>query len=242
MQKHEIRKVRLEALWRTLTVTHKQQVTPQFLRIHFESRDLQGFDSPSSDDHVKLLLDSKSSRSGKVMRDFTPRAWDAAAGTFVLDFALHAAGPAVEWARGANIGDTLQVGGPRGSVVVPDDFDWYLLVGDATALPSIGRRLESLRAGVPVTVFGLVPGEAEIQTLDSACEVRAIWLISDGDAERDLSLLHSALAQHSLPPGDGFIWAAGECALAREVYSWAVKERGHPLEWVKTAEYWTRNV
>ena len=176
------------------------------------------------------------------MRDFTPRAWDAAAGTFVLDFALHAAGPAVTWARGANVGDRLQVGGPRGSVVVPDDFDWYLLVGDATALPSIGRRLESLRAGVPVTVLGLVPGEAEIQTLESACEIRAIWLISNGEAERDLSLLRSALAEYSFPPGDGFIWAAGESALAREVYAWAVKERGHPAEWVKTAEYWTRNV
>lgn len=137
MQKHEIRKVRLEAVWRTLTVTQKQAITPHLLHIHFNSIELQGFDSPLPDDHVKLLLQSESSSSGTVMRDFTPRAWDAAAGTFALDFALHAAGPAVEWARGANIGDTLRVGGPRGSVVVPDDFDWYLLIGDATALPSM---------------------------------------------------------------------------------------------------------
>ena len=242
MQKHEITKVRLETRWRTLTVTYKQAITPHLLRIHFSSTDLQGFDSPSPDDHVKLLLQSESASSGTVMRDFTPRAWDAATGTFVLDFALHAAGPAVEWARGANIGDTLRVGGPRGSVVVPDDFDWYLLIGDATALPSIGRRLESLRADVPVTVFGLVLGEAGMQTFESACETKAIWLISDGDAERDLSLLHSALAQYSLPSGDGFIWAAGEGALARAVYAWAVKERGHPAEWIKTAEYWVRTV
>ncbi len=240
MQKHEVRKVRLEALWRTLTVIHKQQITPQLLRIHFASRELQGFDSPSSDDHVKLLLPSKSSSSESVMRDFTPRAWDVAAGTFVLDFALHAAGPAVEWAREANIGDTLRVGGPRGSVIVPDDFDWYFLVGDLTALPSIGRRLKSLRAGVPVTVLGLVPAETEIQSFEGACEIRAIWLISDGDAERDLSMLSSALTQYSFPSGDGFIWAAGEGALARVVYAWAVTERGHPADWVKTAEYWAR--
>ena len=51
-----------------------------------------------------------------------------------------------------------------------------------------------------------------------------------------------ALAKYSLTSGDGFIWAAGEGALAREVYTRAVKERGYPAEWVKTAEYWVRNV
>lgn len=240
MPKHEIRKVRLEAIWRTLTVTSKQFVTPQMLRVNFHSNELDTFESPSHDDHVKLLLRSGSSTTETVMRDFTPRAWSSAAGTFVLDFALHAEGPAVDWARSAKVGDILQIGGPRGSVGVPDDFDWYLLVGDATALPAIARRVESLRTGVPVTIIALVPGQAEVQTFNTACECKVTWLISDGNAERDLSLVRSSLAHDVLPSEEGFIWAAGEALLTKAVHTWAVEERGHPAEWVKAAEYWRR--
>ena len=72
----------------------------------------------------------------------------------------------------------------------------------------------------------------EIQTLESASGIRAIWLISDGEGERDLFMLHSALAQYSVRPERDLFWDAGEGALAREVYG-CVKERGHPEEWPK---------
>lgn len=240
MPKHEIRKERLDAIWRTLTVTSKQFLTPKMLRVHFQSEELQSFESPSPDDHVKLLLESGASDGQTVMRDFTPRAWDAAAGTFALEFALHSQGPAIKWAQSAQIGDTLQVGGPRGSVIVPDDFDWYLFVGDATALPSIARRLESLRAGVPVTVLALVENEAEMQTFPTMSKCNALWQLGGGDPEGDMSALLSTLAECAFPPGDGFIWAAGEAALARAVHAWATEERRQPAEWVKVAEYWRR--
>jgi NADPH-dependent ferric siderophore reductase len=42
---------------------------------------------------------------------------------------------------------------------VPDDFDWYLLIGDETALPAIGRRVEELRADVSVTTFVLMEAD-----------------------------------------------------------------------------------
>ena len=51
------------------------------------------------------------------------------------------------------MGDRVLVGGPRGSFVVPADYDWHLLVGDPTALPAIRRRLEELPAGTRVTVI-----------------------------------------------------------------------------------------
>lgn len=240
MPKHEIQKQRLEAIWRILTVSSKQFITPGMLRVNFLSEELQSFNSPSPDDHVKLRLASGDADGQTVMRDFTPRAWDAVAGTFALEFALHGEGPAIDWARSAQAGDRLQVGGPRGSVTIPDDFDWYLLVGDATALPSIARRLEALRAGVPVTVVALVENEAERQTFRTASECNTVWLFEQGDAERGLSSLLSSLAAYDFPAGDGFVWAAGEALLAKAVYAWAVEERQHPAEWVKVAEYWKR--
>jgi NADPH-dependent ferric siderophore reductase len=37
--------------------------------------------------------------------------------------------------RRRQVGDRLDIGGPRGSAVVPDDFDWYLLIGDEARRP-----------------------------------------------------------------------------------------------------------
>ena len=50
----------------------------------------------------------------------------------------HDGGPATSWAKAAVPGDTLEIGGPRGPTIVANDFDWFLLVGDETALPAIG--------------------------------------------------------------------------------------------------------
>ena len=47
-------------------------------------------------------------------------------GELTIDFALHDAGPATAWALAAKAGDALEIGGPRGSMVVADDFDYLL--------------------------------------------------------------------------------------------------------------------
>ena len=93
---------------------------------------------------------------------------------------------------------------------------------------------------MPVNVIALIAGKAEVQPFNPACEFKVTWLISNGDAERDLSLVRSSLAQYVLPSGDGFIWAAGEALFTKAVHAWAIEERGHPAEWVKAAAYWRR--
>ena len=56
MIQHEFKRVRQEAVKRTLHVVRKQQVTPHMLRIEFQSDELAGFQSPSPDDHIKIFL------------------------------------------------------------------------------------------------------------------------------------------------------------------------------------------
>ncbi len=103
------------------------------LRITFSSPDLADFSSPSPDDHIELFLPDPANPGQQVMRDYTPRAFDAARKILTLDFALHDAGPATAWALAAQPGDRLAIGGPKGSVMVADDFDFYLLIGDESA-------------------------------------------------------------------------------------------------------------
>jgi NADPH-dependent ferric siderophore reductase len=235
---HEIKKIRTEPVRRDLRVLSTQYITPAMRRIVFESGDLHHFTSPSPDDHIKIFLPA-GDQDAPLVRDFTPRAWDAKAGTLTLDFALHAEGPASNWARNAAAGDTLAIGGPRGSTIVPDDFDWYLLVGDAAALPSFGRRLEGLRTGVPVKVLALIAGEEERQAFqtEAACEVQ--WHVSGATMELDLGMLRTALQKLPIPEGEGFTWIACETSIARELYRYAIDTMKLPREWVKANGYWT---
>jgi ferric-chelate reductase (NADPH) len=44
------------------------------------------------------------------------------------------------------VGDKLVIGGPRGSLVVPEDYAWQLYVCDESGMPALRRRLLGLRS------------------------------------------------------------------------------------------------
>jgi len=232
--RHQTMRVGLEARRRELTVSAVGHLTPGMLRVEFASPELATFDSRSPDDHVKLFL------PGGVMRDYTPRAFDRERCTLTIDFALHDAGPATRWALQAKAGDRLQIGGPRGSRVTPDDFDWYLLVGDETALPAIGRRLEELRSGVPVITVVVVDGMAEAQQIPTKTDWTPHWVCRDRASGSDADLLLRTLQGIDTPPGEGYVWIAGEARISRTLRDDFINRRKHPRQWLKAAGYWVQ--
>jgi NADPH-dependent ferric siderophore reductase len=239
LQRHATTRIRHETRRRTLTVSSTELLTPRMRRFGFTSPDLHDFVSATHDDHVKLFFPATDGDGGETaMRDFTPRRFDRALATLIIDFALHEAGPATHWATSAQIGDTLEIGGPRGSIVVPDDFDWYLLIGDETALPAIGRRVEELRAEVPVTTLVLVEA-GEFHDFQTKAAWTPHWIARNG-APDDASLLRKALSHYALPSGDGFVWIAAEASVARSVRNHIIEDLGHPRQWTKAAGYWKR--
>lgn len=240
MPRHQIERVRHDTRRRVLTVEAIEQLSPLMRRITLRSPELHDFVSASPDDHIKLFFPTGDEGPDErpPMRDFTPRAFDTVAGTLVIDFALHDAGPATRWATEARPGDTLHIGGPRGSAVIPDDFDWYLLIGDETALPAIGRRVEGLRAGVPVTTLVAVASAEEAQHFGTLAAWTPAWAVRD---ERDdAELLIERFDQLARPEGDGFVWIAAESGVVRAVRAHVLDALGHPREWIKAAGYWTR--
>ena len=160
--RHAVRRVRHTLKPRHVVVQSVEHLTPHMVRVTFHGPDLADFPSVGFDDHIKLILPRMengtavfpafspegrpTTQGGEPvsMRDYTPRRFDRAALTLDIDFAIHEAGPATAWALQAQPGQEMMIGGPKGSFVVPDDFDWYLLMGDETALPAIGRRLGTL--------------------------------------------------------------------------------------------------
>jgi len=237
LARHAMVRIRRDTHRRAVTVTAVTDITPRMRRITLAGDELRGFESSSYDDHVKLLFPLTDADA--VSRNITPRRFDPEARTLDVDIALHD-GPIGRWAGDVAVGSPAWVGGPRGSYVVPMDFDWYLLIGDETALPAIGRRLEELPAGSRAIVVAEIADAAEEQAFASRAATEIVWL-HRGDATPGTTRnLQDAVAALTLPPGDGYVWAACESDAARELRAHLVA-RGVRREWLRVSAYWKRD-
>lgn len=227
-----VQRVRHELHIRDVSVVRIEPLGDSFARITFRGDALAQFVSASFDDHVKFIFDGADGE--QVRRDFTPLDYDAEARELSLEFALHAGGAASDWARSAVLGQQAIIAGPRGSMVIPDDYDWYLLAGDRSALPAIRRRLAELPPGSRAIAVVAASG-ADRLPLATQAQVDLRWV--DGDAE-----LVDALDALSLPAGEGFAWFGGEAATAKLVRAVLLDKKGMGKDSMRVSAYWKQGV
>ncbi|MYN19559.1 SIP domain-containing protein [Rugamonas sp. FT107W] len=225
-----VQRVRHELKVREVAVASVQDIGAHFRRVTFHGPALHDFHSASFDDHVKFILGQG---EDAVKRDYTPRSFDPVAGELCLEFALHGDGPAARWAAQAAPGQRVIVGGPRGSFIIPADYDWQLLVGDESALPAIARRLEELPVGVRVIVIAKVDDVADRRALASGAQVDLRWVGSDDE-------MIAAVRAFTLPDGDGYVWCAGEASAMAAVRQELVGVKGLGKHQIRAAAYWKR--
>ena len=228
-----VQRVRHEAKRRELEVVRVDTLSPRFRSVTFKGEALADFNSASFDDHVKFILDAPG--ASPVMRDYTPRRFDHAARELTLEFALHGDGPAANWATHVQPGQRATIAGPRGSFIIPPDYDWHLFAGDETALPAISRRLEELPAGARAIVLAQVDDPADRRDFASAASVMVQWL---GHSDE----LIEALRSLDLPPGEGYAWCAGEARVVAELRRILVSEKGHGRYAIRAAAYWKKGI
>lgn len=250
--------VRFPLKMRMLTVSRAAYITPRMVRVTLVGDDLADFQSLDPDDHVKVFFPEPGATEPVVptfgpggpklpegsprpiARDYTPRRYDAEANELDLDFVIHGEGPASTWAAQAKPGQVLGVAGPRGSHVVPYTFDWYLLCGDETVLPSIARRLEEFPAGAHVITFVEVADAAEEQQLTSDANVSLTWLHRNGAEAGTTDLLEQAVRDLEFPAGDYYAWISGEATSLRPIRRHLLEERGAQREWLHFSGHWKR--
>lgn len=252
---HENRTLRLTPRFRQLQVLRSERLTPNMQRIVVGGAELAGFESPAPDDHVKLFFPNAEGvfvlpelteqgprypqgQAPSPARDYTPRHHDADAGELVLDFVLHGHGVASTWAANAQVGDALVVAGPRGSHLVADDYDAYVLIGDETALPAIARRLAELPEHAQAEVLIEIPEEGDRQPLPSAAQVRVSWLERNGFDAASSTLLEDALVDFEAPDGDAYYWIALESRRARMMRKFVEGHLQVPKDWIRATGYW----
>lgn len=225
-----IQRVRHEARRRDVEVARVERIGPNFISVTFTGESLADFASPGFDDHVKFILPEQADGE-RVWRDFTPRRFDAGRRELVIDFALHDTGPASDWARQAAPGQRVTIGGPRGSMLVPLGFDWHLLVGDASSLPAIERRLAELPAGTRVSVLVELADEGDRRELPTAATLDLRWI-------EDSATLVQAVEALTLPPGEGFVWCGGEYSVMATLRRVLLADKGHPRYASRISSYW----
>lgn len=223
---------------RTLSVTAVERITPNMLRLSLTGEDLADFVSLSPGDHIKVFVTD--SKGFMQMRDYTPRKFDAAARQLVIDFALHEAGPATLWALQAKVGDKLEIGGPRGSLVISNVKRW-LLIGDETALPSIGRRIEEAKAGTEFTSLVSITTRDEQQHFVTQAKHAAHWVYRAAYKANDPLPMLTALQDIDIAP-ETYVWIGTEATVARAVRAYLTEERGVPLSWLRASGYWSMGI
>jgi NADPH-dependent ferric siderophore reductase len=230
MKERNFARVRFELQQRPVVVSRVEQISEGFISIVFNGPLLAQFNSLSFDDHIKFIFTNAAGET--VRRDYTPRSFDTATQELSIEFALHAHGEASDWARNARPGDSAVIAGPKGSMVIPGDFDWHLLIADSSSLPALARRLAELPADATVIAMIQVEYDSDRRQFATSGSQHISW----GQTHQEILGQLAALA---LPAGEGFSWVAGEHAFAlraREI----LLEKGQPQTLMKAAAYWKK--
>lgn len=239
-------RVRNELKFRELTVKKKALIANTFYRLVFTSPQLADFTSPGFDDHVKVFFPDGNGEftppqitgEGVVWgdagrppsRDYTPLDFDAERRELTLDFYLHDGGVACRWAKNAQPGDKLYVGGPRGSLVTPTDYHWQLYVTDESGLPAVRRRLLSLSQNV------------QVEVLVNCRHSDSLAYLSEFPAVRVRALTHAEIAEYlkqvDIPADDYYLWIAGEGKQAKALGDYLLDVRGLDAALIHAVAYW----
>lgn len=216
-------RVRNALRFRELNVLRVERVSPGFQRIVLGGDALDGFSSQGFDDHTKVFFPAPGATFVPPVvtdegidwgegvrpqaRDYTPL-YDEARHELALDFFVHDGGVASNWAVQAKVGDKLTIGGPRGSLVVPEDYAWQLYVCDESGMPALRRRLEGIATlAVRPEIHAVVTiGEETYKDyLAHLSDFPITWVV--GHSEQAIT---DHLGRLSVPAEDYFIWLTGE--------------------------------
>lgn len=175
------------------------------------------------------------------VRTYTVRRLDAENAEMDVDFVRHGdEGLASGWAERARPGSLIGAAGGGGITAPPSD--WYLIVGDETALPAIGRMLESLHPQARGVALVEIDNPAEQQELTRPDGVQVQWLHRDGAPAGTTDLLVDAARAVELPSeGSVFAWVSAESKVVVTLRGHLRKNAGLDRKSTLVIGYWRKD-
>ena len=204
----------MSAARHSLEVVSNRPLSPNLRRITFSGPELQALLPQRPAPSLRLFVPHQ---DGPVARPYTVRAVNAGAREFSIDFAVCADGPASTWALSAQPGERLECSAPRAGFEYRPDIDWYLLIGDATALPAIAAIVETMPAGTPVLAMIETPTARDRQPLNSDAFLLCQWFSREERWLGPSLCLEESIALLTPRRSRGRAWIAGEAERVRQL-------------------------
>lgn len=239
-----------------LQVKKQEFITPKYIRITLEGKEISRFKEARVGDNNKILIPHNKSQKLNLpdgsqglkaekkdfsVRTYTLKALDIVANEMVIDFVMHGdAGPASAWAIHAQPGDELGVLMKTKTKPLFKPAKTYFIVGDHTALPVISVLLEQL----PETAKGYAIIEvfdaSDIQELKKPEGVLVLWKFNKLPGEN--SYLAGALKALPLKVSeDLFVYAAAEYKTIKTIQEY-LKSTGLDRSKWYAYSYWKHGV
>jgi NADPH-dependent ferric siderophore reductase len=234
-------------------VVSVSQINPRLVSVMVTGDALEGFQIEAPTSHIKVFLPQPGQDSpmlpeflpeGTVIpedarpdvRTYTPRRFDPATRTLEIQFVLHGAGPASEWAERAATGDKLAVAGPGGRFVMDREAGHWWIAGDESAIPAVGTLLDALPDSATAEVHLEVAGPEDELDIPSAAKTSITWhhrRVPDAwGAELDEAARGAVIADGTR------VWVACEAAAMRGIRRYFLTERRLPASSLVTRGYW----
>ncbi|GAU82086.1 iron-chelator utilization protein [Bosea sp. BIWAKO-01] len=196
----------------TLSVVESFDIAPHMRRVVVTAENL---DELSYAPGQALILRMPLPDGGTGRRDYTIRWFDRSQKRLAIDFVMHGATPAPNWARAAKPGDTLLAQGPRGRTTLNAEADWHLFCCDETGLPAVQHILEAMPAGHAAFAWIDVSDAAAEMPLQTAAALTVEWVHRNGAAAGPNTLVLDRLRSFILPEGRGHAYLVGETSNVR---------------------------
>ncbi|TKB02777.1 siderophore-interacting protein [Alteromonas portus] len=228
---------------RRAVVKQSVQITPTMQRVYLGGEELRTFPAVTAGAYVKLMFDKNGNPLSKptemsqiAMRTYTVAHFDANKPEIVLDMVIHSSngktGPASAWATSAKPGDVITLAGPGSSKGLNEHYDWVLLAGDMTALPTIRNHLAALPSHAKGFAVIRIEDEKDAVSLKKPKGMKVIW-------EYESSLPYR-LAQLDWLTGTPAVWVACEFSDMRTIRTWLKDEKAVAHENIYISSYWKK--
>jgi NADPH-dependent ferric siderophore reductase len=141
-------------------------------------------------------------------------------------------GPASAWATSAKPGDVITLAGPGSSKGLSEHYDWVLLAGDMTALPSIRNHLAALPSHAKGYAVIRIEDEKDAVVLKKPEDIEVIWEFED--------TLSNRLSQLNWLEGTPAVWVACEFSDMRTIRTWLKDDKAIAHNNIYISSYWKK--
>lgn len=227
------------------TVKNKKNITPHLIRVVFniDEHQMELLANVQSGSNNKIFIpvhtEDQSPESVLITRTYTNRKIDLENRELSVDFVAHGdSSPALAWALKAKPDDLLEIGMKESSRPLVPEADFYLLIGDATALPVISAIAEQLPSFVRAKVLLEVHGKKDEIVLCSAADLSVEWVYNPHPEQG--SQLADLARDYEFPTGilKKYIYAAAEYTTIKEIRSYFKTELCWDPHGIHAVSYW----